>query len=74
MTQRVSLDAQGKLQGATSSITAIGQLVGPILFTQIFAATLSWGVAYSGLAYLLSSALLLVAAFGVTLTLRRTAT
>lgn len=37
MSRKVDASAQGKLQGAISSLRAITGLVGPILFTQIFA-------------------------------------
>jgi MFS transporter, DHA1 family, tetracycline resistance protein len=37
MTQLVSPDRQGQLQGATSSVQSVSQLVGPFLFTLTFA-------------------------------------
>ena len=74
MTQRVGGDAQGKLQGAGGSIMAIGNLIGPILFTQIFAATAPWGLGYSGLAFVVAGALLVLAALCAAFTLRQTAT
>jgi DHA1 family tetracycline resistance protein-like MFS transporter len=37
MTQRVAPDQQGQLQGATSSVQSISQMLGPFLFTLIFA-------------------------------------
>jgi DHA1 family tetracycline resistance protein-like MFS transporter len=37
MTQQVAADQQGQLQGATSSVQSISQMVGPFLFTLIFA-------------------------------------
>lgn len=72
MTARLGADAQGKLQGAGSSLMAIANLIGPILFTQIFAVTVTWSRGFSGLAYVLAAGLLLAAAAGAMLTLRRT--
>jgi MFS transporter, DHA1 family, tetracycline resistance protein len=37
MTQRVAPDQQGQLQGATTSVQSVSQLVGPFLFTLTFA-------------------------------------
>lgn len=37
MTRRVDPSAQGRLQGANSSLTGIAQMVGPTLFTRAFA-------------------------------------
>ena len=37
MTQQVAADQQGQLQGATSSVQSISQMLGPFLFTLIFA-------------------------------------
>jgi MFS transporter, DHA1 family, tetracycline resistance protein len=37
MTREVAADQQGQLQGATSSVQAISQMVGPFLFTLTFA-------------------------------------
>ncbi|MGH6738815.1 MAG: MFS transporter, partial [Bradyrhizobium sp.] len=37
MTQQVAPDQQGQLQGATSSVQSISQMLGPFLFTLIFA-------------------------------------
>jgi len=37
MTQQVAADQQGQLQGATSSVQSISQMIGPFLFTLIFA-------------------------------------
>ena len=71
MTQRVGVDVQGKLQGASSSIMAIGNLIGPILFTQIFAVTARWGDVYSGIAYVVAAMLLIAASFSASMTLRR---
>src|SRR4029078_3294986 len=40
MTRLVSPSEQGQLQGANSSVLGISTLIGPILFTQSFAAVL----------------------------------
>jgi len=41
MTQRVDESSQGKLQGAINCIRSITIMVGPILFTQVFAVTIA---------------------------------
>jgi DHA1 family tetracycline resistance protein-like MFS transporter len=38
LTARVAPDEQGRLQGATSSLSGIAELIGPLLFTSVFAA------------------------------------
>ena len=70
MTARVGVDQQGRLQGAGSSLMAVANLIGPLLFTQIFAVTLPWGLQYSGLAYVLAGLLLATAALAGLLVLR----
>jgi DHA1 family tetracycline resistance protein-like MFS transporter len=63
MTRLVPPDQQGQLQGATSSVQSVSQLVGPFLFTLTFA----WFIGASaplklpGAPFLLASALLLLA-------------
>jgi MFS transporter, DHA1 family, tetracycline resistance protein len=37
MTRRVSPEQQGQLQGATTSVQSVSQLLGPFLFTLTFA-------------------------------------
>jgi DHA1 family tetracycline resistance protein-like MFS transporter len=73
MTRLVGANEQGRLQGANSSIMGIASLVGPIIFTQIFATFIGahrdWKL--PGAPFLLSSALLLV---GFMLALRLMAT
>src|SRR5690606_28176485 len=65
MTRLVGPSEQGQLQGANSSVLGIANLVGPLLFTQIFAASIAthrdWEL--PGAPFLLS-ALLLAAATG----------
>ena len=38
MTERVAVDEQGRLQGAVWSVAAIAGMIGPYLYTQVFAA------------------------------------
>jgi MFS transporter, DHA1 family, tetracycline resistance protein len=63
MTQLVTPEQQGQLQGATGSVQSVSQLVGPFLFTLTFA----WFIGahapliLPGAPFLLASALLLVA-------------
>lgn len=41
MTQRVAIDEQGRLQGAVWSVAGIAGMIGPYLYTQVFAAFIS---------------------------------
>ncbi len=63
MTRLVDPSEQGRLQGANSSIMGLANLIGPILFTQIFASFIvshrSWEL--PGAPFLLSALLLLAA-------------
>jgi DHA1 family tetracycline resistance protein-like MFS transporter len=63
MTQLVSVTEQGRLQGALASLVGLASLIGPIVFTQTFAAFISThaNLGLPGAPYLLS-ALLIVAA------------
>jgi DHA1 family tetracycline resistance protein-like MFS transporter len=63
MTKLVAPTEQGQLQGANSSIYGVSNLIGPILFTQIFAAALASHSAWRapGAPYLLSAVLVAVA-------------
>jgi DHA1 family tetracycline resistance protein-like MFS transporter len=76
MTRRVEASAQGKLQGANSSIMGITGLIGPGLFTQTFASFIGphrdWEL--PGAPFLLAALLLLAAlvlAWRVTQTIKR---
>ncbi len=64
MTRRVSPSEQGQLQGAIASLMGIAGLLGPTVFTQIFAAFIGpqadWHL--PGAPYLLSTLLLLIGA------------
>jgi DHA1 family tetracycline resistance protein-like MFS transporter len=69
MSRHVDPSSQGKLQGAINSLRAVTGMVGPILFTQVFAVAISPGAglhvpgAPYGLAALLLGASLLLAAY-----------
>jgi DHA1 family tetracycline resistance protein-like MFS transporter len=62
-TQLVAPDQQGQLQGATSSVQSVSQLVGPFLFTLTFAYFISAQapLRLPGAPFLLASALLVLA-------------
>ena len=64
MTQRVSPSEQGQLQGAIASLTGVAGMLGPSLFTQLFAASIGpqaqWQV--PGTPYLLATLLMLISA------------
>jgi DHA1 family tetracycline resistance protein-like MFS transporter len=72
MTRLVAPDQQGQLQGATTSVNSIAELIGPFLFTMIFAYFISAGspVYLPGAPFLLAGALLvlstLIAASAIT--------
>ena len=63
MTQLVAPDRQGQLQGATSSVQSVSQLVGPLLFTLTFAYFIGGEAPLQlpGAPFLLASALLVLA-------------
>jgi MFS transporter, DHA1 family, tetracycline resistance protein len=62
-TQLVAPDQQGKLQGATSSVQSVSQMVGPFLFTLTFAYFIAANAPLKlpGAPFLLASALLVLA-------------
>ncbi|MGO3932575.1 TCR/Tet family MFS transporter [Rhodopseudomonas pseudopalustris] len=62
MTRLVPADQQGALQGANTSVHSIAELIGPFVFTMIFAAFISAGAPLflPGAPFLLAGALLLV--------------
>jgi MFS transporter, DHA1 family, tetracycline resistance protein len=62
-TQLVSPEQQGQLQGATSSVASLSQLLGPFLFTLTFAYFIGAEAPFElpGAPFLLASALLLLA-------------
>ena len=63
MTREVSPEAQGQLQGANSSVMGLAGLVGPIVFSFVFAWAIGAGSEFHvpGAAYFLASGLLLLA-------------
>ncbi len=63
MTRLVASDQQGQLQGATSSVQSVSQLVGPFLFTLTFAYFIGAQVSVKlpGAPFVLASALLTLA-------------
>jgi DHA1 family tetracycline resistance protein-like MFS transporter len=64
MTGLVAPTEQGRLQGALASLTGLASLIGPTLFTEVFAASIStpgnWRT-LPGAPFLMSSALVIVA-------------
>jgi DHA1 family tetracycline resistance protein-like MFS transporter len=63
-TRRVDADAQGRLQGALSSLRGIAMMLGPLLFTQSFASALrAGGRPLSGVPFLLAALLLVGGGF-----------
>jgi DHA1 family tetracycline resistance protein-like MFS transporter len=63
MSRRVGPSEQGQLQGANSSIMGIANLLGPGLFTQVFAIAIGTGRAWHlpGAPFVLAAALLVAA-------------
>ncbi len=74
-TQLVAPDQQGRLQGATTSVQSVSQLVGPILFTLTFAYFIGAQAPLKlpGAPFLLASALLVLALLLAARTLSRRA-
>jgi len=66
MTRQVGPSEQGQLQGALSSLRGIAGLLGPLVFTQIFAIGIGSRHAIPGAPYLLAAALLVLAVIAVT--------
>jgi DHA1 family tetracycline resistance protein-like MFS transporter len=65
MSRHVGPSEQGQLQGANGAIQAFAGLIGPTIFTQLFAFAIAYaGVRYAGAPYLLAG-LLIVAAGGL---------
>ena len=63
MSSRVGPDTQGELQGAIASVSAIANMFGPLLMTQVFSFCLSdvFPVKFYGAAFLLAGLLTLIA-------------
>lgn len=64
MTQRVSESEQGQLQGATMSVASIAGVASPLFFGAVYSYTVQAGspLPFAGTAFLISSAILLIAA------------
>jgi DHA1 family tetracycline resistance protein-like MFS transporter len=62
MTRRVEPSAQGKLQGAINSLRGVTGMIGPLIFTQVFAAAISphASLHLPGAPYFLSALLLIM--------------
>jgi len=61
MTKRVAPSEQGQLQGALSSLRGMTGMIGPLLFTQVFAFAVGGGAPWlPGIPFLLGAAMLLV--------------
>ena len=62
MSRRVDPTSQGKLQGAINSLRGLTGMIGPLIFTQVFALAIAPGarVRLPGAPYLLAAVLLLV--------------
>lgn len=73
MTKRVDAREQGELQGAISSISALSKIVGPVIFTSIFALSINptFGINLPGLTFWLASGLLLSACAIATVVTRK---
>lgn len=63
MTRRVAATEQGQLQGANSSLAGLAALIGPLVFSQVFAHAIggTLGFASPGAAFFLAAALLVLA-------------
>jgi MFS transporter, DHA1 family, tetracycline resistance protein len=74
MTREVAPDQQGQLQGATSSVQSVSQMVGPFLFTLTFAFFIGDHAPFKlpGAPFLLAALLLVVALIVAAWTLGRT--
>ena len=64
MSAEVPLHEQGQLQGALASLVALAETVGPLIFTQVYAAAITWGAGWApaGSPYLVAAVLQLLAA------------
>jgi DHA1 family tetracycline resistance protein-like MFS transporter len=69
LSQRVGVDQQGQLQGAQQILFGLGQLIGPLIFTNLFAWSIGAGRGFGlpGLPMLIGASLI---ALGVSLAIR----
>jgi MFS transporter, DHA1 family, tetracycline resistance protein len=63
MTARIGADGQGQLQGANASLMSIANLIGPLVFSSVFAWAIAGGpgAALAGAPFIMAAALLAVA-------------
>jgi MFS transporter, DHA1 family, tetracycline resistance protein len=63
MSQQVASDEQGQLQGAQASLVALAETIGPLLFTQVYAAALTANLDWipAGTPFVVAAALQLLA-------------
>lgn len=73
MSQRIDASAQGRLQGALSSMRGVTGMIGPIVFTQIFARSIRGHAALPGAVFLVAGALVAVSLVTVVAASRRVA-
>jgi DHA1 family tetracycline resistance protein-like MFS transporter len=74
MTESIGPEAQGQLQGALSSMRGVTGMIGPIIFTQIFASSIrSADVRLPGAPFLLAGAFVLAALMTVLISPSRVA-
>jgi MFS transporter, DHA1 family, tetracycline resistance protein len=73
MSAEVPEHEQGQLQGALASQVALAETVGPLLFTQVYAAAITWGSDWmpAGAPYLVAAAMQLIAAVIAVMSTRR---
>src|SRR6185312_15665327 len=60
MSERIDASAQGRLQGALSSMRGVTGMIGPIVFTQIFAGSIREGARVPGATFLVAAGLVVV--------------
>ncbi len=70
MSARIDSSSQGQLQGALSSMRGVTGMIGPLVFTQIFARSVSSHVDLPGMPFLVAGALVL-ASLGTALAARK---
>lgn len=70
MSKEVGPESQGLLQGAIGSLRGISGMIGPILFTQVFASSVA-GQGFLGNAYLLACGLITLSLVAVLIARRR---
>ena len=65
MSDRIDASAQGRLQGALSSMRGVTGMIGPIVFTQIFAGSIREGARVPGATFLVAAGLVMLSLFTV---------